>query len=408
MITFNNKKYELFFSNKLPPLIALNYADELFFQEFEKLCGARYRILSIIKHGWQQKYGLSEDIEKLKVIFESKIDNQSWTLGLLDTYTKESGTLRKFLNSISSKDYSDLDDSYIIKDIRGVRKQSAMLDAMSNMLHMFSSLVSDQFFETLHTYTDNRKKINQNFIFYTQPVKESRFAKITMKELSDKIELSEKDENFSKILRIGAFVKDDVRELLDTRIELLEQIFIEISKRIDCKPKDLKYLQIDEIEKFLLEKKSPVKLIKKRRMLTVLYYPNSALEVYEGKNAKNVSDKILQDIIADQTIKILRGQIASLGKTTGKVVIANTSHDALEKMEKNDILVAPYTTVEYFSAMRNASAIITETGGIITHAAIISRELNIPCIIGVENVTQILKDGQTVTVNADEGTIELI
>ncbi|NQV12821.1 MAG: hypothetical protein HQ530_00765 [Parcubacteria group bacterium] len=56
MIIFEDKKYELFFSNKLPPLVALNYADDLFFAEFEKLCGTKYRILSVIRKGWQEKY----------------------------------------------------------------------------------------------------------------------------------------------------------------------------------------------------------------------------------------------------------------------------------------------------------------------------------------------------------------
>ena len=75
MPSFQGQKYQLFFSNKLPPLKALNYADELFFEEFTKLLGARYRILSIIRNGWQRKYGRVEDIERLKQHFEKLISN---------------------------------------------------------------------------------------------------------------------------------------------------------------------------------------------------------------------------------------------------------------------------------------------------------------------------------------------
>ncbi len=365
MIIFNNKKYKLFFSNALPPLIALNYADEQFFKEFKKLCGTKYRIVSIIKKGWQKKYGLLLDIEKLSKNFASKINNKKWAPNLLTTYNNQSKELKKILTLISSKNYSNLNNSKIIKALKKVRHRSAPLDALSNMLHLFSSLVGNQFFESLCTYTDDKNKINKNFIFYTQPIKESRFAKIKIKTLANKIKLSDKDKNFSKILRIGTFIKDDVSELLDLRKELMENLFKEVSKRIDCSVEDLEYLQINEIEKSLLEKKSSSQLIKKRRDITILYYPKNALKIYEGDKAKAFLKKAkLREVIKDKKIKTLKGQIASLGKATGKIIIANNSDQALKKIKPGNILVAPYTAIEYVPAMKKAAAIITETGGI--------------------------------------------
>ena len=58
--------------------------------------------------------------------------------------------------------------------------------------------------------------------------------------------------------------------------------------------------------------------------------------------------------------------------------------------------------------IKKSSAIITEQGGILSHAAIISRELNKPCIVGVKNATKKLKNGQLIEVDADKGTIRII
>jgi len=63
---------------------------------------------------------------------------------------------------------------------------------------------------------------------------------------------------------------------------------------------------------------------------------------------------------------------------------------------------------EYMPIIRKAKAIVTEIGGITCHAAIVSRELKKPCIIGVKNATNIIKDGDEVEVDADEGIIKIL
>ena len=104
----------------------------------------------------------------------------------------------------------------------------------------------------------------------------------------------------------------------------------------------------------------------------------------------------------------MHGEIASLGKARGKAVVVLNSREALEKIQKGDILVAPYTAVEYLPAMKKAAAIVTETGGITSHAAIVAREFKIPCVIAVKNITQLLTTGQYIEVNADNGVVRII
>lgn len=101
---------------------------------------------------------------------------------------------------------------------------------------------------------------------------------------------------------------------------------------------------------------------------------------------------------------ILKGIPASSGKTQGKVRILLGPEDA-DKMNDGDILVAPETTPEYTLAILKASAIVTDHGGILSHPAIVAREMGIPGIVGTEKATQILKDGMAVTVDGDNGYV---
>ena len=88
----------------------------------------------------------------------------------------------------------------------------------------------------------------------------------------------------------------------------------------------------------------------------------------------------------------------------GKVKIV-FNREELGKVEQGDILVAPMTTPWYLPAIKKAVAIITDEGGITCHAAIVSRELGVPCIIGTKIATKVLKDGDFVEVNAHKGVV---
>ncbi len=98
----------------------------------------------------------------------------------------------------------------------------------------------------------------------------------------------------------------------------------------------------------------------------------------------------------------LSGNIASKGTATGKVRIIT---DNLEDFQEGEILVTKMTTPNFVPIMQKAAAIITDLGGILSHAAIISRELGIPCITGTKIATTDLKTGDLVEVDATKGII---
>lgn len=101
---------------------------------------------------------------------------------------------------------------------------------------------------------------------------------------------------------------------------------------------------------------------------------------------------------------ICKGMPASPGMASGRAKIVS-DYGSIGKMEQGDILVALYTTPLLTPAILKASGIVTETGGIACHAAIVAREFGIPCIVGAENATKILKDAMNINIDGERGDI---
>lgn len=182
----------------------------------------------------------------------------------------------------------------------------------------------------------------------------------------------------------------------------------ELGKRLNLPKKLIYFLLPIEIEGLLNNKISTKKIIKElveRSKLMVYCTAKGEERVIVGASALAI-DKIFKKEEKSDT-KELIGQTACMGKVKGKVRIINSPSDML-KMKKGDILVSIATNPDIVASMKKAAAIITEQGGVTCHAAIVSRELGIPCIIGTKIATKVLKDGDLVEVDADRGVVKII
>ena len=102
------------------------------------------------------------------------------------------------------------------------------------------------------------------------------------------------------------------------------------------------------------------------------------------------------------------GTPALVGKATGRVRIVAAEQIGSVSFEAGDILVTDNTDVRFLPLMKLAGAIVTNRGGILSHAAIVSRELGKPCIIGTKNATTVLKEGDEVEVDAERGVVKIL
>jgi len=119
--------------------------------------------------------------------------------------------------------------------------------------------------------------------------------------------------------------------------------------------------------------------------------------------SKDKNVKAEDKIEASRTI-LVKGLGASPGKASGPVRIYQEDM-SLDVVKQGDIMVTQMTTPDMVPAMTRTSAIITDEGGMTCHAAIVARELGIPCIVGAKNATEVLKNGMEVTVHGQTGVV---
>lgn len=125
---------------------------------------------------------------------------------------------------------------------------------------------------------------------------------------------------------------------------------------------------------------------------------------YSPALGKMYGDMIINKPIA-QAKSMVSGLSGSPGKAEGPVKIVDPRRIDVSDFPDGGVLVCAVTTPDYVPLMQKAVAIVTDQGGILSHAAIVARELKKPCIVGTGNATKALKDGQIVTLDAGNGTV---
>ncbi|MCX6707879.1 MAG: PEP-utilizing enzyme [Candidatus Woesearchaeota archaeon] len=211
-----------------------------------------------------------------------------------------------------------------------------------------------------------------------------------------------------KLIELFA-IWQDIRKIYTlTHVYIDDKFLREAEKREKISRELLKYSTYEEFSRLLNSK-----INKKMYERQLVQRNEGLLWVYEGGKPSNIisgeeSKRILQSIQQKhEEVNEIKGIAASLGKAKGRVIIVRKI-DNIKNVKEGDVLVTPMTRPEHVPALKKVSAIVTDDGGITCHAAIISRELRIPCIIGTKIATKVLKDGDMVEVDADKGIVRKI
>ncbi|RJP61756.1 MAG: hypothetical protein C4543_02950 [Ignavibacteriales bacterium] len=170
--------------------------------------------------------------------------------------------------------------------------------------------------------------------------------------------------------------------------------------------KEINLLASNEILDLLKGKDNYQKdLIKDRRQDWLMYaVGKDGIAYVTGDTVKEFRKKFMPDASGLDSVK---GTIANKGKVRGIVKIIHEPKD-FNKFKEGDILVAKMTSVDFIPIMKHAAAFVTNEGGLACHAAIVSREMNVPCVIGTKVATEVFKDGDMVEVDADMGLVKRI
>ena len=181
----------------------------------------------------------------------------------------------------------------------------------------------------------------------------------------------------------------------------------ELTRRYSLPKESLLNFGSMEIEALVKEKNISETLKSRDKSFGVLF--DSDTKIIDGITAQKYWDMYAEEKAVGETSEI-RGIIASKGikaVVRGPVKIILDPHNA-KNFNEGDVLVTTMTTPDFIFVMKKSSAIVTDTGGLTSHAAIVSRELKKPCIIGTKIATKVLKDGDMVEVDAEKGVVRKI
>lgn len=214
--------------------------------------------------------------------------------------------------------------------------------------------------------------------------------------------LDEKEKKLLKIIREFMYVKDERDVYRRQGVHAILPLFEAIGRRLKLSREETAFCSKKEIISALKNQRVFPKPLANARMKGFLYF--GAPDNPKISINKLILDQLAKKVsIGSRAVQGLKGVIASQGRATGRVKKVLGLKD-LSKVKKGSILVAITTHPDFVPAMQKALAIVTDEGGITSHAAIVSRELNIPCIVGTKIATKIFKDGDLVEVDANKGT----
>lgn len=209
--------------------------------------------------------------------------------------------------------------------------------------------------------------------------------------------LDEQEKILIELMKPTTIIRDTRKKVNLIGSYIMYRFLEEISRRTNVKEDILKNAFWHEIFDVFCNKNIIGKL-KKRKYASMIFIDGKV--VY--------SDKILvKDAINKHDSNILKGTPASSGKVKGIARIVQGPRD-FSKFKDGFILITFNTRPDFVTIMKKAKAILTQEGGITSHAAIVSRELRKPCIVGINSLLESVKGGDLLEIDADKGSVRIV
>lgn len=226
------------------------------------------------------------------------------------------------------------------------------------------------------------------------------------KELIGKLKFSNEEEIIVELLNDSIIFQDDRKKYNLIASYYLDKFLAEFSRRLSIPVRDLKWLLPDEVEK-VMEAGDLAELIEQRKHLMAVSRSLGNKEI-EVRDMASKKERLYNSAEFEKSVN-LQGTVASIGNARyfrgiAKIILSpRDGHD----LKPGEILVTTMTTPDFVVFMKKAGAIITDVGGVTCHAAIVSREFGVPCIVGTENATKLIKDGDILELHNLRGTIKI-
>jgi len=207
-----------------------------------------------------------------------------------------------------------------------------------------------------------------------------------------------------RVARIQPFLKAKRNEAMYYCDYAFDELLRVFSKQAGVGVHELRFLLPSELIASLRSGKVDKDLIKRRAKAVAVVWVDGVFSLYDGDEALAFKKKLSTPKVETGELK---GICASAGKARGRVSIILSLAD-FAKFKDDDVLVSVGTSPAMVPLMKRASAIVTDVGGLTCHAAIVSRELGVPCVVATKAATKALRDGDEVEVDASAGVVRKI
>jgi phosphohistidine swiveling domain-containing protein len=267
------------------------------------------------------------------------------------------------------------------------KKRFSMVDALQgqNVPHVSNPA----FYPFWETILDHRHAIADSYIFCDQP---------TVAALE---ELAHQPHIYTQLEQIGHH-KLEAHKRLSILENILHEVIRQCGKAYSIAIHDLEMLTLEEFSHFLKKGGAVVPKGVRRRKKGYVWRKKQGRWVVETGSAHH---KWTARLLPSEDVQSVSGMVtfAVPEPVTGGVKL-HLSFSGTTNIKKGDVLVTGMTNPQLVPMLKNAAAIVTDEGGIMCHAAIISRELKIPCIVGTKDATQIFKNRDTIQVDTQTKT----
>ncbi len=363
------------------------------------------------KEAYSEEYGMAMVTDQTGIFAENEI-----LAFLSEKFSKDSKKYREVLMKISAL----VNESFVGKEQYNlykialefgedkeklktqIREHTKKYYWIQNNYLNIQKLNENYFLNRIRNHLNNKRAMQEYCSNYFSTLENNKIEKEKLMDELDSpekfrivVEMSEVHGHWQDLRKKANLIGHGyIKEFLDRASELLGISY-----------ENLALLTVEEFESVISEEKVDWEEIKKRQKLVGVIYTKDEDFIYVGKEAERFKE-ILEQKMKIHHVNDFRGNSASVGKVKGIARIVLNPYES--DFEDGEILITSMTRPEFVPLIRKSSAIITNEGGMTCHAAIISRELNKPCIVGTKIATKVIKDGDLIEVDANHGVVRIL
>jgi phosphohistidine swiveling domain-containing protein len=406
-----------------------SWKDDELLEKITREFNKKVKVVDKVYEIFTEDYLMSKNFEELKPLLEDFHQN-AWDLNALIffcIYFDKKGCqelIKELGVDISSERFDEIWDRATVPVALSFEKRRRIYllslikegknwDDIAHLCHYFFTTYSK-----LQPLEESKAKIIEEY----GNISADQANELIIKEVSELQEektkhaewlltLTKEEKKLVDFVQYVIIYRDVRKDYLMKMTTLYAEINIKFFKEIGLDTNDAYYWSFREMKKgpeYLKENKD---LIEKRKLGYSVLTKTDGTVVEEYGDVQPVKERMdshYKELSKQDSETEIKGQIGSKGIIKGIAKIVRFYEKDKHKLQKGEILVTGMTRPEFVPLMKIAGGIVTDEGGITCHAAIVSRELGIPCVIGTKIATKVLKDGDMVEVDAIKGIVRII